>query len=104
VGVAGGRGQAQSPGSEDRRGVDRGGIGGGNTEGTQTSEEVRGVAGVGDGESAGIVDTTSKLALYQDCNTLVTRIEIRIMRLRKDKGVRIKGALQATQDPNAERT
>ncbi len=33
-----------------------------------------------------IVDTTSKLALYQDCNTLVTRIEIRIMRLRKDKG------------------
>jgi hypothetical protein len=46
------------------------------------------------------VDTTSKLALYQDCNTLVTRIEIRIMRLRKDKGVRIKGALQATQDPN----
>jgi hypothetical protein len=23
------------------------------------------------------VDTTSKLALYQDCNTLVTRIEIR---------------------------
>ena len=50
------------------------------------------------------VDTTSKLALYQDCNTLVTRIEIRIMRLRKDKGVRIKGALQATQDPNSERT
>ncbi len=47
-----------------------------------------------------IVDTTSKLALYQDCNTLVTRIEIRIMRLRKDKGVRIKGALQATQDSN----
>ncbi len=47
-----------------------------------------------------IVDTTSKLTLYQDCNTLVTRIEIRIMRLRKDKGVRIKGALQATQDPN----
>jgi hypothetical protein len=48
------------------------------------------------------VDTTSKLALYQDCNTLVTRIEIRIMRLRKDKGVGvgIKGVLQATQDPN----
>jgi hypothetical protein len=40
------------------------------------------------------------LALYQECKTLVTRIEIRIMRLRKDKGVRIKGALQATQDPN----
>jgi hypothetical protein len=42
------------------------------------------------------------LALYQDCNTLVTRIEMRIMRLRKDKGVsvRIKGALQATHDPN----
>ncbi len=52
------------------------------------------------------VDTTSKLALYQDCNcnTLVTRIEIRIMRLRKDRGVRIKGALQATQDPNVQRT
>jgi hypothetical protein len=40
------------------------------------------------------------LALYQECHTLVTRIEIRIMRLRKDKGVRIKGALQATHDPN----
>jgi hypothetical protein len=41
------------------------------------------------------MDETSKsrllilltLALYQDCNTLVTRIEIRIMRLRgQDKG------------------
>jgi hypothetical protein len=40
------------------------------------------------------------LALYQDCNARVTRIEIRIMRLRKNKGVRIKDALQATQDPN----
>jgi hypothetical protein len=46
------------------------------------------------------VDTTSTLALYQGCNTIVTRIEIIIMRLRKDKGVRIKGALQATHDPN----
>ena len=51
-------------------------------------------------ETSQPVDTTSKLALYQDCNTLVTRIEIIIMRLRKDKGVGIKGALQATQDPN----
>jgi hypothetical protein len=60
----------------------------------------------------GGMDETSKsrllimltLALYQDCNTLVTRIEIRIMSLRKDKGVRIKGkgALQATHDPRSE--
>jgi hypothetical protein len=40
---------------------------------------------------------TSTLALYQDCNTLVTRIEIIIMRLRKDNGVKIKGALQVTK-------
>ena len=43
------------------------------------------------------------LALYRctdNATQLVTRIEIRIMRLRKDKGVRIKGALQTTQDPN----
>ncbi len=32
--------------------------------------------------------------------TLVTRIEVRIMRLRKEKGDRIKGALQATRDPD----
>ncbi len=31
---------------------------------------------------------------------LVTRIEVRIMRLRRQKGDRIKGALQATRDPN----
>jgi hypothetical protein len=37
---------------------------------------------------------------YQECNTLVTRIEVRIMRLRREKGDRIKGALQATRDPN----
>ena len=30
------------------------------------------------------------LKQYQECNTLVTRIEVRIMRLRKEKGVRIK--------------
>jgi hypothetical protein len=46
---------------------------------------------------------------YQDCNTLVTvtRIEIRIMRLRKDKldkGLRIKGALQVASHPRSERT
>jgi hypothetical protein len=52
-----GRGQAQwglgSPGSENGRGVDREGVAGGNAEGMQTSEEVRGIAGVRDGESAG---------------------------------------------------
>ena len=32
--------------------------------------------------------------------TLVTRIEVRIMRLRREKGERKKGALQATQDPD----
>ena len=31
---------------------------------------------------------------------LITRIEVRIMRLRKENGDRIKGALQATRDPN----
>ena len=34
---------------------------------------------------------TLRLKQYQECNTLVTRIEVRIMRLRKEKGVRIKG-------------
>ncbi len=34
-------------------GVDRGGIAGGHTERTKTSEKVRGVAGVGDGECFG---------------------------------------------------
>jgi hypothetical protein len=40
--------------------------------------------------------------MMQRATQLVTRIEIRIMRLRKDKCVRIriKGALQTTQDPN----
>ena len=37
---------------------------------------------------------------YQECETLITRIEVRIMRLRREKGERIKGALQATRDPN----
>ena len=37
---------------------------------------------------------------YQECNTLVTRIEVRIMRLRREKGDRKQGALQTTQDPN----
>ncbi len=52
------------------------------------------------------MDATSKLRLlilltlarYQECNTLVTRIEVRIMRLQK--GHRIKGALQTTNVPN----
>jgi hypothetical protein len=36
-----------------------------------------------------IVDTaTTKAKQYQECNTLVTRIEVRIMRL---KGRRVKG-------------
>ncbi len=47
-----GRGQAQW-GTAEPRGVDRGGIAWGNTEGTQTSEEVRDVAGVRDCESSG---------------------------------------------------
>ena len=47
------------------------------------------------------VDTANASAKqYQECDTLITRIEVRIMRLRKDKGDRIKGALQATRDPN----
>ncbi len=47
------------------------------------------------------VDTVNANAeQYQECNTLVTRIEVRIMRLRREKGDRIKGALQATRDPN----
>jgi hypothetical protein len=43
---------------------------------------------------------TAKAKQYQECNTLVTRIEVRIMRLKREKGERITGALQATQDPN----
>ncbi len=43
---------------------------------------------------------TLTLEQYQECNTLVTRIEVTIMRLRKEKGVSINGALQATRDPN----
>ncbi len=47
-----------------------------------------------------IVDTANTNTVPRK-QPLVTRIEIRIMRLeiRKDKGIRIKGALQATQDP-----
>ena len=49
----------------------------------------------------GIDDTaTTKAKQYQECNTLVTRIEVRIMRLRREKGDRKQGALQTTQDPN----
>ncbi len=48
-----------------------------------------------------IVDTVNtKAKQYQECDTLITRIEVRIMRLRKEKGDRIKGALQATRDPD----
>jgi hypothetical protein len=48
-----------------------------------------------------IVDTVNtKAKQYKECDTLITRIEVRIMRLRKEKGDRIKGALQATRDPN----
>ncbi len=43
---------------------------------------------------------TLALCRTNNATQLVTRIEIRIMRLRKDKGVGIKGVLQATQDPN----
>ena len=43
------------------------------------------------------VDTANANAKqYQECNTLVTRIEVRIMRL-KEKGEKTKGALQATR-------
>jgi hypothetical protein len=52
-----GRGQAQrgtgEPGIRRQEGCRWRGVAGGNTEGTQTSEEVSGVARVGDGESAG---------------------------------------------------
>ena len=49
----------------------------------------------------GNIDTvTAKAKQYQECNTLVTRIEDRIMRLKREKGERITGALQATRDPN----
>ena len=42
-----------------------------------------------------IVDTVNtKAKQYQECETLITRIEVRIMRLRREKGDRIKGALQ----------
>ena len=48
-----------------------------------------------------IVDTVNtKAKQYQECETLITRIEVRIMRLRREKGDRIKGALQATRDPD----
>ena len=48
-----------------------------------------------------LIDTvTAKAKQYQECNTLVTRIEVRIMRLRREKGDRKQGALQTTQDPN----
>ena len=48
-----------------------------------------------------IVDTVNtKAKQYQECETLITRIEVRIMRLRREKGERKKGALQATQDPD----
>ncbi len=54
----------------------------------------------------GVVDTanSSTVPIMQHATQHVPRIEIRIMRLRKDKGVRIKGALQTTQDPRSERT
>ncbi len=39
---------------------------------------------------------TATIMHTTNATQLVTRIEIRIMRLRKDKGVRIKGALQTT--------
>ena len=41
---------------------------------------------------------TLTLKQYQECNTLVTRIEVRIMRLQR--GHRIKGALQTIRDAN----
>ena len=50
-----------------------------------------------------LVDTVNtKAKQYQECETVITRIEVRIMRLRREKGERIKGALEveATQDPN----
>ncbi len=48
-----------------------------------------------------VVDTVNtKAKQHQECETLITRIEVRIMRLRREKGDRIKGALQATRDPN----
>ena len=43
---------------------------------------------------------TLKLNSTKNVKTLITRIEVRIMRLRREKGDRIKGALQATRDPN----
>ncbi len=43
---------------------------------------------------------TLTLEQYQECNTLVTRIEVRIMRLQKGHTCRIKGALQTIRDPN----
>ncbi len=46
-----------------------------------------------------IVDTVNtKAKQYQECDTLIMRIEVRIMRLRKEKGDRINGALQATRE------
>ncbi len=40
----------------------------------------------------GFVDTdtvNTKAKQYQECETLITRIEVRIMRLRREKGDRI---------------
>ena len=48
----------------------------------------------------GPFSANTKAKQYQECETLITRIEVRIMRLRREKGERKRGALQATQDPD----
>ncbi len=46
------------------------------------------------------VDTVNtKAKQYQECETLITRIEVRIMRLRREKGDRIKGAVWESRPP-----
>ncbi len=65
---------------------------GGNTEGTQTSEEVRGVAGVGDDESAGgavVGDSEAKklgsdgvgFGVVQGRETRDKKVEVRAVRI-----------------------
>ncbi len=43
--------------------------------------------------SVDTVNTNTKAKQYQECETLITRIEVRIMRLRREKGERKTGCV-----------
>ncbi len=47
---------------------------------------------------------TAKAKQYQECNTLVTRIEVRIMRLKREKGERIIDNRCVASHPRSQRT